>query len=33
MMQLQQGFAVRLMGLRDRVARQQFCVADVAEGS
>jgi hypothetical protein len=33
MMQLQQGFATRVMGLRDQVARQQFCVADVAEGS
>ena len=33
MMQLQQGFAIRVMGLRDQVARRQFCVADVAEGS
>jgi hypothetical protein len=33
MMQLQQGFAIRVIGLRDQVARRQFCVADVAEGS
>ena len=33
MMRLQQGFAVREMGLRDQVARQQFPLVHVADGS
>jgi hypothetical protein len=33
MMRLQQGFAVREMGLRDQVARQQFHAVHVADGS